>query len=556
VTRDGAAFYVQIPVDNSTAGQRRQIEVTAVKNFVGANGEDALATVSRQVFVPRTPETFTSDLDGNLLSDARWTYTWDQQNRLAAMETSSGAVAAGVPREKLEFTYDSQHRRVAKKMSRWNGTVWQVTAHTLFVYDGWNLIAELDAIANHAVQRSYVWGVDLSGDLQGAGGVGGLLAVRTASSAAGSLVTHFAAADGNGNIVALVDSRDGRNSARYEYGPFGEPLRADGPVAEANPFRFSTKFTDAETGLLYYGLRYYVPDTGRWLSRDPLGEQGGVNLYGFVQNAPTTWCDPLGLALYAFDGTNNNAYRDTADSETENGPTNVSILYELYRGNRFYAPGVGTTDGPLNPLGLAGGYGGKARERNALLAAEEFVANGDLVADIIGFSRGAAEARDFANRLKAKFPCVSIRWMGLFDTVASFGLGGNGYDFGYHFGIPEGTGSVLHLTAGGERRYFFPLMSINSGPSQLNPNPNFREQEIVGAAHSDVGGGYRENRGLANLSLLRMWQDGRENRVPFRDIPSMYLRYGGTPHDSRWRNDKIVESLTGQLRGRKIYYSP
>lgn len=294
VMRDGLEFRAQTAVDNSAAAQRRQIDVTAVKNFVGPNGEDAMATATRQVFVPRTPETFSSDLDGNLLSDARWTYTWDQQNRLAAMETSAGAVAVGVPREKLEFTYDSQHRRVAKQVSRWTASAWQLTAHTLFVYDGWNLIAELNALAGHALVRSYVWGVDLSGSDQGAGGVGGLLAVRVADGAGGG-VTHFAAADGNGNVSALIDSRDGRISARYEYGPFGEPLRTDGPAAEANPFRFSTKFTDAESGLLYYGLRYYAPETGRWLSRDPLGEQGGANLYAFCGNDAVNQIDLLGL---------------------------------------------------------------------------------------------------------------------------------------------------------------------------------------------------------------------------------------------------------------------
>jgi RHS repeat-associated protein len=57
-------------------------------------------------------------------------------------------------------------------------------------------------------------------------------------------------------------------------GPFGEVLRATGPMAKANPFRFSTKFQDDETDLLYYGYRYYSTSTGRWLNRDPLEEIG------------------------------------------------------------------------------------------------------------------------------------------------------------------------------------------------------------------------------------------------------------------------------------------
>ncbi|MEO8352172.1 MAG: RHS repeat-associated core domain-containing protein, partial [Chthoniobacteraceae bacterium] len=83
--------------------------------------------------------------------------------------------------------------------------------------------------------------------------------------------------------------------ARYDLGPFGEPLRATGPMAQANPFRFSTKYTDSETGLLYYGYRYYQPQTGRWMSRDPIGERGSIGLQTFVNNQPLTQTDSLGL---------------------------------------------------------------------------------------------------------------------------------------------------------------------------------------------------------------------------------------------------------------------
>ena len=58
---------------------------------------------------------------------------------------------------------------------------------------------------------------------------------------------------------------NGAVAAQYEYGPFGELIRATGPMAKVNPFMFSTKFYDWETGLYYYGYRYYNPSTGRWL---------------------------------------------------------------------------------------------------------------------------------------------------------------------------------------------------------------------------------------------------------------------------------------------------
>ena len=79
----------------------------------------------------------------------------------------------------------------------------------------------------------------------------------------------------------------------FEYGPFGELLRATGPMAKANPFRFSTKYQDDESDLLYYGYRY--ERDGRWLSRDPVEETGGANLYGFARNDLVNGADFLGL---------------------------------------------------------------------------------------------------------------------------------------------------------------------------------------------------------------------------------------------------------------------
>jgi RHS repeat-associated protein len=72
-------------------------------------------------------------------------------------------------------------------------------------------------------------------------------------------------------------------------------LVADGPEAENNPFRFSTKYHDVEVGLYYYGYRYYSPNLGRWTTRDPIGEEGGLNLYGFVRNTPMNLVDRYGL---------------------------------------------------------------------------------------------------------------------------------------------------------------------------------------------------------------------------------------------------------------------
>ncbi len=84
------------------------------------------------------------------------------------------------------------------------------------------------------------------------------------------------------------------NGFKYEYGPFGEVFCSVGDMAKVNPFQFSTKYTDNETDLVYYGYRYYSPALGRWLSRDPIEEQGGLNLYGFVNNDPVNYVDVIG----------------------------------------------------------------------------------------------------------------------------------------------------------------------------------------------------------------------------------------------------------------------
>ena len=110
---------------------------------------------------------------------------------------------------------------------------------------------------------------------------------------------YFAAYDHNGNVSAL-ERDDGLLAAAYEYSPFGEPMRADVSASDStmqdNPFRYSTRYTDLESGLVYYGLRYYSPILGRFINRDPIQEQGGVNLYGFVFNNPVSSLDVLGLS--------------------------------------------------------------------------------------------------------------------------------------------------------------------------------------------------------------------------------------------------------------------
>jgi RHS repeat-associated protein len=252
-----------------------------VKSLYGAT-----QTQTGRVFNRPATEAFTHDADGNLTQDGRWTYVWDGENRLIEMKRDTDTPAGA--RQRLVFEYDHQGRRIRKQFYTHNGSSWVLSSDTAFAYDGWNLVGELNAAASNARLRTFLWGLDLSGSEQGAGGVGGLWLVIDYTN---DTTYHWPAYDGNGNMAALVAQANGSLSARYEYGPFGEAIRATGPMARKNPFRFSTKFTDNETGLIYYGYRFYDPVMGRWVNRDPIGEGLGLSLYAFAINRPSVLLD-------------------------------------------------------------------------------------------------------------------------------------------------------------------------------------------------------------------------------------------------------------------------
>ena len=91
--------------------------------------------------------------------------------------------------------------------------------------------------------------------------------------------------------------RNGDIVAHYEYSPFGSLTKVSGDYADNNPFRFSSEYFDEETALVYYNYRYYNPELGRWISRDPIEEQGGFNLYCIIGNNPLLGWDSLGYEL-------------------------------------------------------------------------------------------------------------------------------------------------------------------------------------------------------------------------------------------------------------------
>lgn len=186
---------------------------------------------------------------------------------------------------------------------------------TKYIYDGWRVIQERDVNSNPTV--SYTRGPDLSGSLEGAGGIGGLLA-RSSDYSSGNPTSHaYYHADGNGNVTCLLDVSQ-NVAASYYYDPYGNLLSFSGTLALDNAYQFSSKEYMANSRLYYYGYRFYDPDLQRWLNRDPFGEPGfeilrihnakvihflsdiaelaqKPDLYEYVENSPASSRDSSGL---------------------------------------------------------------------------------------------------------------------------------------------------------------------------------------------------------------------------------------------------------------------
>ncbi|MFN0136460.1 MAG: RHS repeat-associated core domain-containing protein [Phycisphaerae bacterium] len=176
------------------------------------------------------------------------------------------------------------------------------------------MVTELDCGTGtpvNTVLRKYTWGRDLSGvgilpaNLESAGGIGGLLAVEDTNATTTTTDDQSLAFlyDANGNVGQVVDwaqtTASAALKAKYEYDVYGNVTASGGSYATANPFRFSTKYWDDETGLGYWGYRYYEPRMGRWHGRDILQELDSPVLYCFVSNAPTTHVDSIGLCKFS-----------------------------------------------------------------------------------------------------------------------------------------------------------------------------------------------------------------------------------------------------------------
>jgi len=266
-------------------------------------------TTNGNLYLPPATETLSYDLDGNLQSDGRWSYTWDAENRLIAMQTHPSAITVGIPIKRVEYQYDADSRRIARAEPVWdstNATFQPDPSPTHYIWKNWILLAEFTLQASvPKITQTYLWGLDLAESLDQTGNVGNLLAILDPTGP--TPITLLPTYDSNGNIISLTDAATATKAITYEYDAFGQQVIKTNHAAlenkpaaliEAtanNQWSFSTKPEDPTTGLHYYGYRFYDSKNGRWINRDPIGERGGVNLYGFIGNDPTGKLDILGL---------------------------------------------------------------------------------------------------------------------------------------------------------------------------------------------------------------------------------------------------------------------
>ena len=212
------------------------------------------------------------------------TYSYDAFNRLVEV------VFPG--KTKLNFHYDPFHRRVAKEKCIWHAAsaAWELEEKVSYIYDGMNEIGLVDSEGH--IQELRVLGAGFGAE------IGAAIAIELKSEIFAPI--H----DLRGSVAMLVDIATKKPAEFYRFSAFGEEKIFDSQCLEVpasalgNPWRYQSKRSDAETGLIFFGRRYYAPMSGRWISPDPLGFVDGANLYAFTLNNPLYYSDFYGLASF------------------------------------------------------------------------------------------------------------------------------------------------------------------------------------------------------------------------------------------------------------------
>lgn len=235
------------------------LNVNVGTNTVAVIATDASGnsrTNNYQVNVPSgVNTTFVYDLNGNLTNDGSKTFEWDAANRCVAINFAT---------HRTEMNYDWRSRET-KRIEKENGTA---VGTKQFIWNNWERSEERDA-NNQVTKRFYAQGEQIGGS------------------------AYFYSRDHLGSIRELTDGA-GVVHARYDYDPYGVRVKLSGDL-EAD-FGFTGHYVSSQyADLAFAPLRVYSANLDRWISRDPIGEKGGANLYGYVANTPMTLTDPLGL---------------------------------------------------------------------------------------------------------------------------------------------------------------------------------------------------------------------------------------------------------------------
>jgi RHS repeat-associated protein len=197
-------------------------------------------------------------------------YSWDVLNRLTRIDNADGSYAA--------YRYDAQGRRIEKDV---NGAL------TRYVYDGDAILLEYDG--GDVLQARYSHGEEIDQPLA-------MARDTNADGQLGAAERFFYHTDHLGSVRLLTDAA-GAVANRYDYDAFGN-WEDTSYETIANPFGFTARERDAESGLMFYRARYYDPKIGRFISEDPIGfEASDANLYRYVFNNPVTFIDPSGLVV-------------------------------------------------------------------------------------------------------------------------------------------------------------------------------------------------------------------------------------------------------------------